>query len=314
MGKVFFHTPWQGIPPLFTHPLISQIVELLSIHKNPVEIKKEKVVFFNPMHASKYTRHLLFCLLGLASCKEKPDLQGEYLFRKSEEYFYSFPTPAPSSNHGEEEKVPKITKEHFRCKGSLLHPVTKFEREGRQTLYYRDCLGKEFHSLPLRDNKESIYPCLLEILNFLQEKTEKKVVITSGHRCPAHNSYCDPSPYEWGSKHMIGAEVDFYIEGMEESPQEVLSLIESYYQETPPFSEKKEFSYFTTFDRGNLNVSTPPRLNKEIFVKLYLPHEGRNRDTIHSHPYLGIQVRWDRDLDKRVTLTKEQSQNFYRAI
>lgn len=156
------------------------------------------------------------------------------------------------------------------------------------------------HSLPLREGKEFVYPCLLDLLNYIQEKSEHRVVITCGHRCREHNTASDPSRFNWGSKHMLAAEVDFYVEGV--TPQAVLKLISAYYDDEP----------FERYHREGMNISTPPWFNKEIFVKLYLPNEGRDGDNQHPHPYLGIQVRYDRDLGQRVTFDQKQVENYLR--
>src|SRR5438105_4809181 len=83
---------------------------------------------------------------------------------------------------------------------------------------------------------------------------------------PAHNIYADPSKENRVSKHHIGAEVDFYLQGMEERPQEVVGLIMQYFQEAPAYRSDKENQEFKRFDKTELAVQ--PWMNKEIFVKL----------------------------------------------
>lgn len=246
-----------------------------------------------------YLSLLLFCLL-LASCDQKNSLNGSYLFRGQKESSL-FPPPPESQAKApypwEEGKVgdfPRITKDFFRCKGNRLNPS-----KGS----FRDCQG-DAHGLPLQEGKEHIFPCLLEILNHIQEKTQKRVVVTAGHRCPQHNTYCDPS--NTNSKHLIGAEVDFYVEGMENEPEEVLKLIKEFYK------GQKEYEIFQKYERAGLNVSTPPWFNKEIFIKLYKEGEGRNVDNQHPYPYLGLQVRYDRKKDKPVVFDPKQAQNYLR--
>ncbi len=192
---------------------------------------------------------------------------------------------------------PKITKEFFHCRGSALNQVHERLRDGKASLFFRDCDG---HGLPLRDGKEFVYPVLIELLNYIQEKTEKRVVITTGHRCRQHNSYCDNSSYNWGSKHMLGAEVDFYVEGLEKEPEKIVALLQEHCPD--PFSR---------YEKG-LNVSTPAWYNKEIFIKLYKESEGRDFDNQHTYPYLSIQVRYDRDLQKRVVFDEQQVENYLR--
>ena len=50
----------------------------------------------------------------------------------------------------------RITKEYFRCNGNSANPL----KLGKEPLY--DCGGKQKHSLPLQNNKEFIYPILIE--------------------------------------------------------------------------------------------------------------------------------------------------------
>jgi hypothetical protein len=267
---------------------------------------------------------LLFLALFLGSCSSKENqarkqnLKGEYLYRLQNEYFFNPPPPLPQSP----EKYPwegryigemaRITKEFFRCKGSSLNPSRLQTREGKEPVKHYDCQGGKKHGLPLRNGKEFVYPCLLELLNSIQQKTGKRVVITCGHRCPKHNIYVDPTPYNWSSKHMLGAEVDFYVEGMEKDPTAIVSLIQEYYLETPPFSNASAFTTFHRYEKEGVNVSTPPWYNKEVFIKLYLEHEGRNCDNPHPYPYLSIQVRHDRDLDAKVVFDQKQAQNYLR--
>ena len=99
---------------------------------------------------------------------------------------------------------------------------------------------------------------------------------------------------------MLAAEVDFYVEGI--APYTVLEYIKEYYNHEP----------FERYHREGINISTPPWYNKEIFIKLYLPDEGRDGDNKHSHPYLGIQVRYDRDLDQTVAFDQKQVENYLR--
>ncbi len=270
------------------------------------------------MHARYYKLLLLFVLLLVSGCssetvkKKHTTVKGEYLIRQHHEYFFTPPPPLPRTRETypwEDTYVggfPRITKEFFRCKGNPLNPVATQEREGKETLYYRDCHGGRRHGLPLKNNEEFIYPCLIDLLNYIQEQTRMRVVVTTGHRCPIHNSYCDYSSYNWGSKHMLGAEVDFYVVGMEEKPEAIIQLVMDYYK------GDADYEVFTRFERGKLNVSTPPWYNKEIFIKLYQAHEGRDHDNQHPYPYISIQVRHDKETGSRVTFTQEQAQNYLR--
>jgi hypothetical protein len=201
---------------------------------------------------------------------------------------------------------PRISKEFFRCKGTSLN-LPLAEGEGDKKTYYQDCGGGGSHSLCLRANKEFIYPVLIDLLNYIQTKTKKKVVITCGHRCPQHNAYADRSAFNQTSKHMIGAEVDFYVEGMERAPMKVVELIMQYYRSTDPYSGHTEYEQFLRYDKSDTNVSTMPWFNKEILIKLFKDHEGRDLDNQHSYPYISLQVRYDRDQKERVVYTWERA-------
>ena len=188
----------------------------------------------------------------------------------------------------------RITKDYFRCRGSARRPE---KRVDGQTLF--DCSGS--HSLPLRDAKEFIWPTLINMLNHLQEVTGKRVVITCGHRCPAHNAYSDPSRYNQASKHQIGAEVDFYIEGMEDDPHHVISLLLDYFGPQD----------FKRYEKGGLNVRTPPWFSREVFIKLYEADEGRDLDNDHNHPYLSVQMRYDIERKEWISYTWEKAFKSY---
>ena len=50
------------------------------------------------------------------------------------------------------------------------------------------------------------------------------------------------------SKHMLGAEVDFYIQGMEYQPEKIVHLLKKYYLEQPKYRGLKDFEEFQRFD------------------------------------------------------------------
>ncbi len=200
---------------------------------------------------------------------------------------------------------PVITKEAFRCKGNSGNlPKTK---EGDKKYLIHDCGGFSKHSLPVRDGKEFVYPIFLDILNYIQVKTGLPVVVTSGHRCPEHHNYIDPSAYSKNSKHMIGAEVDFYVVGMERKPLEVIEYIMAYYKETERYKKEKEYVNFTRLDQVKVDISTTPWFNKEILIKLYKENEGRNLDNQHVYPYISLQVRYDRDRKEKVVFSLDKA-------
>jgi hypothetical protein len=205
-----------------------------------------------------------------------------------------------------------ITKYHFRCKGAWEHPLRPVEQQGKK-IYLTDCASFDSHSLPLRDGSEFIYPILIDLLNYLQQQTGSKVIITSGHRCPEHHTYIDPHNKDPYSKHLTGAAVDFYIEAATKQPEKIVSWIQSYYRQRPDTYQDEAFTRFERYEKSDTDVSTPPWYNKEVFIKLYQAHEGRNDDNNHSYPYISIQVRWDRERRERVVYSWQQAyENYYR--
>jgi len=212
-----------------------------------------------------------------------------------------------------QEKVPLITKEYFRCNGSYLNPERKSD-EVNHPVRTPDCEGGDRHSLPLRDGREYIYDILITLLNYVQNETGKHVVITSGHRCPQHNTYVDSCASNRCSKHMIGAEVSFFVEGMENHPETIIELILNYYKTASPFKYDPEFSSFDRYEKEDTNVSVKPWYNKEVFVKLFQANEGRNFDNRHPYPYIAIQVRYDTQLNQRVVYSWDKAhKNFLRT-
>lgn len=204
---------------------------------------------------------------------------------------------------------PKITKESFRCKGDEKNPSKSKEKDANCIL--KDCGGIRNHSLPVRGKQEFIYPILLDLLNYIQVKTGCQVVITCGHRCPLHHAYADSSLYHANSKHMMGAEVDFYVKGMEEKPQEISKIIMQYYKEQECYKGQPEYEKFSKLDSIKVDVSTVPLYNKEILIKIYQKEEGRDFDNSHSYPYISLQVRFDRERNEKVTYSSEKAFNGY---
>lgn len=267
---------------------------------------------------------VLLGLLAINGCvsqpKKKPATLSrvERLTRRHQETICACPDPVliKRENYPWEEGTkgihPRLTKEFFRCKGSSLNPVHVVQR-GKEEVRFYDCGGARRHSLPLRDQKEFIYPILIDILNYLQDLTGKRVVITCGHCCPDHCQYLDPSPQNQTSKHLIGAEVDFYIEGMESQPEEVVEKVQQYYRDVDRYRGLKEYQEFKRYSVDKTNVSTSPWYNKEIFIKLVKKGEGRDFDNRHPYPYLTLQVRYDWDMKENVSYTWEKAfGNFHR--
>jgi hypothetical protein len=271
-----------------------------------------------------YKNYILFSLLLLISCGPTNDTpkqetsyslqKGEYIYRKNGETLFTAQNPqkiasivypweknAPGS-------LPTITKEYFRCKGCSLNPPRMFDNNG-EIERLTDCSGIQKHSLPLRDSHEFIYPVLPELLNFVQTSLNKRVVITCGHRCPEHNTYVDPSKDNQYSKHMIGAEVAFYVQGYEDSPMTIINLLMDFYKNNPKYT--KEYTEFLRYEKPNSNVAIPPWYNKEVFLKIFNKNEGRNYDNRHPYPYISIQVRHDRDTNEKVTYSWDQATRNY---
>lgn len=246
------------------------------------------------------------------------NLKGEYIYRHHNESFFQLDPPLLAEREpypwesGQGSQYPKITKDFFRCKGSILNPVRMVQKEKEMQRFY-DCGGPQKHSLPLRNQKEFIYPILIDLLNYLQTKTGQRVVITCGHCCPDHNLYLDSSSGNLVSKHLLGAEVDFYIQGWENQPQKIVDLILEYYKETPKYKGLKEFEEFQRYEKADTNVSLQPWYNKEIFIKLFRKTEGRDFDNRHPYAYISVQVRYDWDLQEKVNYSWDQAfRNFHR--
>jgi hypothetical protein len=260
---------------------------------------------------------LLSIAIIVSSCSsadETPEQYevGEFIYRHHDEFLFTpqlpekvkldpYPWDKDLVAH-----LPKITKEFFRCKGSSLNPERVIEH-GDKITKLSDCGGTDRHSLPLRNEREFIYPVLIDLMNYIQATTGKRVVVTSGHRCPVHNLYVDPSPGNQSSKHMLGAEMSFYVQGMEYQPDKVITILMDYYAHTKEFQDLPEFRNFERYDKATTSVNTPPWYNKEIFIKLFMPAEGRNLDNRHPYPYVSVQVRFDRQTKENVTYSWEKA-------
>jgi hypothetical protein len=254
---------------------------------------------------------LLFGVVLFASCSriekaeeekiKRRNCKTEVIYRSHEDRFYPIAPPSHVARAPYpweiEGKIPKITREYFRCKGNPTNPHLPGVKEGAPIV---DCEGRSRHGLPIFAGEEGVYPVLIDLLNFIQKKTMKRVIVTCGHRCPAHNIYADPTPENRTSKHQIGAEVDFYVQGMEDRPIEIVGLIMQYYQENPNYKNMNDYLLFQRYDKKDTNTSVAPWFNKEIFVKLFQKNEGRDLDNRHPHAYISLQVRFDKDKKERV--------------
>jgi hypothetical protein len=247
----------------------------------------------------------------------KKNIKAEYILRTHDSCFSpNFKiTPRTRDLYPWEEgligNVPKITKEFFRCKGSSLNPILYDNTDIEKKVTYEDCEGWAKHSMPIINGKENVYPILIEILNYIQYQTKKRVIITCGHRCPVHNKYSDITKQNRISKHMIGAEVDFYVQGLESDPDKVLDLIIQFYREKKEYIGKREYELFDRYEKTDTNTSTKPWFNKEIFIKLFKENEGRDSDNRHPYPYIAIQVRYDKDKGERVVYSWDKATSGY---
>jgi len=251
----------------------------------------------------------LFFLCTLTACSRKnaqpkKHQQAGFIERQQGEFRWS-PTPPKKKSLpqypweiGEHSPHTRITKDYFRCNGSALNPP---RQQGNTRL--DDCGGFNSHSLPIHDGKEFIYPILIELLNHLQEVTQHKVVITCGHRCPKHHFYARIGGQSRYSKHMMGAEVAFYVAGMEDQPEKIVELLQKFYAQ-----ESSEYTNFQRYTKKDTDVTTLPWYNKEVFIKLYRADEGRDFDNRHPYPYIRIQVRYDRSHEKRVIFNWDRAE------
>ncbi len=273
-------------------------------------------------HSFFYFFLLLIGCSGLEQAEQekirRQNARAEMIYRRHDEMHYAILPLEPRVREyypweeGNSGGFPPITKEWFRCRGRGSNPARIDGVEGKAAIYRPDCGGSERHSLPVRENEEFIYPILLEIINHLQSKTQRQVVVTCGYRCPTHNAYADPSRQAEVSKHMIGGEVDFYIQGWELKPEEIVKWIMQYYRKDERYRGKKEYEEFLRYEKADTDVSTLPWYNKELFIKIYQKNEGRDLDNRHPYPYISLQVRFDRDLNKRVTYSPQEANTCYR--
>jgi hypothetical protein len=253
---------------------------------------------------------------GLARSEQekarRKNAKGEYIYRSHKDIFAPIGTPqhAPRSPYPWETEahLPRITKEFFRCKGN---PLNASLVDTQASMLLSDCEGCTRHGLPILNGKENVYPTLLDLLNFLQKKTGRRVVVTCGHRCPTHNLYADCSKENKTSKHQIGAEVDFYIQGMEDQPLEAVGLLMQYYQEHPSLKHLKEWTLFQRSESSEEAAFTSPWYNKEIAIRLYQKNEGRDADNRHPYPYISVQIRFDRQAKTKVTFDWEKASRGY---
>lgn len=273
---------------------------------------------------NKLKRIYFFLSIALCtfSCERQtikvPYQKGEYIYRIASERLFTLTAPERKNlapypwEVDNQQKFSCITNEHFRCKGTSLHSA-KIINKGFGDTYLYDCDGIEEHSLPIKDGKEYIYPILIELLNAIQNKLAGKVIITAGHRCLDHHLYVTDGQGTRHSKHLMGAEVTFYVEGFEHKPQSVVDFLLQYYRDNPTYAGASAYTEFKRWDLEKTDVSTAPWYNQEIFIKLYNKYEGRDGDNSHGYPYIGLQVRWERSSKEKVRFIPEKdSKNCWR--
>ena len=257
--------------------------------------------FFNQLYLVGITLSCIACSgleKGSEHKKRRRNQIIEKIQRKKEEHFALITlTKKESTPYLWEDKyihtMHRITKEFFRCRGSYLNPPIQIQTQPKQVTYQSDCNGN--HGLPMRQGKEFIYPILIEVLNEIQTKTKCPVYITCGHRCPTHNRYAEPQARH--SKHMIGAEVDFYVKDMEFETKKIISLIINYFQKDP------------------LNRISPTSWsNREIILIAHPPHQKRDKDNQHPYPYLTLEVKYDKENKKPLRYSWYLAErNFFRC-
>ncbi|MCF7806751.1 MAG: hypothetical protein K9M07_00185 [Simkaniaceae bacterium] len=195
---------------------------------------------------------------------------------------------------------PAITKEFFRCKGSHSHSDIVLGDK-----VFRDCGGIETHSLPIQDRDEFVYPILLNLLNYVQAQMKRQVVVVCAHRCPLHQAYATHSSEKKISKHMMGAEVDFYVNGAEDKPYEAVKYLMQYYRDDPDVLEKKPFTQF--FEASSSQNGVSSWMNREIIIRIHHSQGEEDLDHPTTHPFITIELRYDRISGKRVDFNWNQA-------
>ncbi len=243
---------------------------------------------------------LLFSCSNTETRLEKKRMKNNYstekIYRHSSEFAYKQEpcelvqkVPYPWEN---DTAFPKITINSLRCRGSSNNPLVK-----KLEKVYEDCNGMHDHGLPYVDGDEFVYPVLITLLNKVQKAFEKKVVVTSGHRCPKHHTYMTLGESKI-SKYMIGARVDFFIEGMERRPEEIIEKIKEFYKEDSVFVKSVQLD------------GTIAWTNKE--VRLSVSKEGEHSIIDgKKHPVVTIDVRYDREKKTPIQLDWNQAYTGY---
>lgn len=256
------------------------------------------------MRQSLYLILFLFLCISCSTADQRAEKRrmkenesSERIYRLSHQKFYEEKPatlvkkePYPWESGFE---FPLITMDHFRCRGH-----GKVRSSGDKE--FKDCQGLADHGLPYGDNDERVFPVLIKHLNQLQKDFEKKVVITSAHRCPKHHAFLTYGKSKI-SRYMIGAKVDFYLEGLQHQTDQVVDKLKSYYKG----DEGYESFYQVRNKDGTISWH-----NKEVIITVN--HEGEHKDLDKlKHPVVSIDVRYDREKSENIVLDWKRAYEGY---
>ncbi len=246
-------------------------------------------------------KNLIIVLLFFISCstadersqkqRMKNNLSDEKIYRLSSEKVYQIDPLELAARElypwENESRYPKITMNTLRCRGSK---DAKVIQSGDKV--FEDCGGLHDHGLPYQDGEEFIYPALITLLNKVQNSFDKKVIVTSGHRCPKHHNYLMKEQSKI-SRYMMGCKVDFTVEGFENQPEEIIQKIIDLYP-------GEEFQKVKQAD--GLIVYT----SKEFHLMIAKEGEHSITGGMH-HPVVSVDVRYDRDKEEAIILDWDKS-------
>ncbi|PCI76056.1 hypothetical protein COB21_04930 [Candidatus Aerophobetes bacterium] len=196
----------------------------------------------------------------------------------------------------EHTNLPPITTHHFRCKGSHNNPIIHHIID-EKTKYFQDCDGLHTHSLPIIDGEETVYPHLVELLNYAQQKTKRPITILSGHRCYMHQSYLSCKHADLISLYQLGAAADVCFQGSHLNLLSLVSAISDWYSCAKNLSKTK-FS---------INQDHTQWSNRYITLTL---HEKTDLpSTAYQGPHLTIKLKKDPHSGKTITYSYRKVRN-----
>lgn len=174
------------------------------------------------------------------------------------------------------ERLVPLTADDLRCKGNHEHPPRYLPVLEGGVHEVQDCHP---HSLPQAEGADVYSKLLLDKLNLIQRELGKKVTITSGHRCPVHNLYCNPMGTAVFNKHLVAARVDFIVQT--DSPEEVVEVLRRHSKE----------KLVQAGDKMQWNSS-------ELSIKWTRGLDLRDFDNRHNLPYFTLEdnqmpLTWD---------------------